>query len=151
MREITDSFRLYRELARITWNLGLRTQPDGEYEFVAVERGLFEAIVLSRLPDYRTDQFEKVTYYPGALVRFASLDRDVDVLSGALEDGIMRWQRKTVHPDQGFRYVSLFDFDTLGGHFRDFTYVRVIVPGAAQNQNHMLLESGMVRLFAVEP
>jgi hypothetical protein len=134
MNKITNSFLLYRECLRMTWNAFLRTYDDGEHELGDVNSALFSAMVLSQCENPQpekpqlTEMSRSERYYDYLCVQPLSGPSGLRVLCAEVVDNSRKWTEKVLKTGSlDLRFSALFDFVTLDGCFREFRYVYAVV------------------------
>lgn len=138
---LTKAFGLYREAARLTWNVFLADDEAREEEFFSLNPALFRAIVLSRL----RNNASVATTVAGE--RYYSNIEIVPGEKSALllkpEPTLNRWVEIKLSPNTALMYIDLFDWEQMSERARDFEFIRCRV--ARSDVADMVDEIVMVR------
>lgn len=149
MNDLTEGFRIFRELARVVWNCGLRVQSDGEHEFVAAQEALFTAMVASQATKELVDtEVNGIRYYPQIRV-IPSVGLKMGTLVGYDEAGYINWKAEELTLSTDLRFGRVFDFITLDGEYRDFRHIFCADVGDPQNIRRVLIDAHDIMLFEV--
>lgn len=120
--DLTESFRTYREAARLLWNVFLRNNPDRELDFLDVDSPLFHAILQAKLDIDLKPTEDKWSYFSD--LRVVSADRNALVLQET--GGLNIWSDRSLPKGISLRYSGLFDFDSDSATYRDFEYIACV-------------------------
>jgi hypothetical protein len=129
VNNLTEQLMLYRECARVVWNLFLRNYDDGEHEFGDVDGALFSAMIESQCQQTAEPiTIRGETFYAHLRLSPRRGLETLLVLQYQNEDNRRVWGEKRVNASTlDIRFSRLFDFDTVNGSFRDFRYVYAVV------------------------
>lgn len=141
MNDLTEGFRLFRQLAGVVWNCGLRHYPDGEHEFGFVEDALFTGMVESQATHTLVERNENgITYCPQIKVVTTQVQRRTAFV-GYMEDNLIKWKSEELTGSTDLRFRTVYDFDTLDGSYRDFRYVSCADVSDPENIRRVLIDA----------
>lgn len=148
MNDITNAFRLYREVTRSVWNFGLRQYPRGELEFIPVDTNLFTAMVASQTEGTLVVQERQgITYFPDLKVILAEEIYGEPALLARPGPDSTVWRPVTNLEGVELRYSSLFDFCLTDGVYREFRYVHAVDVQTNSEIRRFLIDAHKVRLM----
>lgn len=149
MNDLTEGFRLFRELARVVWNCGLRLYPDGQHEFGSVQDALFTAMVATQATHTPVKMnADGIKYYPGIKVATTQEHRRTAFV-GYLEGDYVDWKPEELTASSDLRFGTAYDFNTLDGLYRDLRYIFCADVSDPQNIRRVLIDAHDVTLEEV--
>mgnify|MGYP003576692900 CR=1 FL=1 len=127
MTDVTGLIYTFRESARHLWNTYFlpdaagHTDWDTRHRFQSIEDGLFELLVLEKLPLKAAPPL--ADEYPFLTIAIEAVRTPIDISAG---EGTGRWDEKPHYAYQGefkFHLIRLWNWYELG--FRDYGYYHV--------------------------
>ncbi len=152
MIDCTDCFMAYRECVRHVWNTYYRVCPEGESDFIFIERQMLHDLLFSRVEN-REFKAGPGGYYDELVVTFdrAPKGTSILVLDRDVSPGMNTWKSATIDAELDLRYIGMFDFWWPPHGGRDFRFVRARVLGAKERPEivgtDVLIESLDIRIL----